>query len=267
MQRQLVPVHQLEAYRRLIAKLAWRTWRGLPAQTRSWLGVDDIIADGTMKAYRYLSKRYDPDRAQAITGLYHYLHNHFIRRYTEWYWNEKRGLQYVNIPVEIVNKRNGKIKFELEKRQVPVPEVSIQAMQDRVNAIGGKPLEALMPELSTTEDLLLQNVVSECFVLPALERVYKEASPKLQSAIVAWFLQSGGTVQGRFPKSGKRFDRLSTEFRELCFHYHVECEDCIHIVRSPTCLDNLSRRLLWIPYDLNNPTPRDLERSKQLKLV
>jgi len=262
MHAKIAHLHYLQSqYRMLVVKLAWRAWRTLPAYTKSWIGVDDIVEDGMLKALKYSIKRFDPNKARFITGLHHYLHNHFLRNYIEWYGNEKRGVVSFEVEVPVRNRLN-KIVMKKETKHRATPIVSIDTGFDRPGEAKIS-VEAMVPNLVVSEDTLFRDVVSECFVIPAIEQVYNQASEKLQQAIVAWFLRSGGNVDDiRVPKNGRRFNRLSCEFRELCFRYHVECDDCIHVVRSPKCLDSLSRKLLWIPYDLDNPTPRDLERPK-----
>ncbi len=242
-------------YKRLVTKLAWRTWRMLPMQVKSYVSVEDIIEEGMLKALKFSIRRYDEQKADFITGLYHSLHNHYVRTYLEWYRNEQRGVVPFEVKVEILNKRTGKVKLETVKKYRDIDVLSIQGEQERMKEEGGGSVESITPHLVFSEESILQDVSAECFVLPSIVRVYHQASPKLKRAIVAWFLKSSGNVDVKAPKSGNRFRELSHEFRELCFRYHVECDDCIHIIRSPKCLDTLSRQLIWIPYDLNNPTP------------
>lgn len=233
-----------ERYRKIVAKQAWMAWRALPFNVRTWIGVEDMIEHGMWTAFKFFWRgRYDASRSDAvITSLYHYLHNMYIRDYVSVYGAWKRGWEM----------RNGKY--------VSLTMVSLQGMQARLD----KTLDEVVgdiPSLVTTEDSIIQNMETNCFVIPALVKVYKQATPKLQSEIVTWFLAQDSKIHTK----SKPFQRLAGEFRELCMKEHVKCDDCIHLVTSPVCLDSLSRELCGIPYDLNFPTPGVVDRSKYIQ--
>src|ERR1700758_3804652 len=92
---------QMESYRKMVAQLAWRTWRCLPIQVKTWISIEDMIEDGIYAVYRILAGNskyvYDPSRgAEMGTVLYHRLHSFYIRNYIEVYGAEKRGWEKVN---------------------------------------------------------------------------------------------------------------------------------------------------------------------------
>lgn len=232
--RKEVPI---ENYRRLVAQQAWKAWRCLPFSTRTWIGIDDMIEDGMWSVHWFLnkSKCYDPSRSHKYTTiLTHILHNMYIRKYIEKYGSQKSGWSRVD----------GKL--------VPIYVDSLEAMRDRMKEgrAGIDDVVGQIPSLSVTEESIVQSMLTECFVVPALSRVYKQASISLQEEIVNWFW-----FKSKVHTKGKPFRRLSGEFRELCKEEMVRYDDCMHLIRSPKCLDSLSRELLWIPYDINNPTP------------
>lgn len=242
MKRKVVPI---DGYRRLVMQEAWRAWRQLPFSTRTWLGIDDMIESGMWITYQYLNWHYNfndkcarqhppgftKDKSQSVTtGLYHCLHNMYIREYIEVYGAWKRGWEM----------KDGKL--------VSVKLTSLQALQDRMSQDGQATMDDVVgqiPELYTSEDHILDNMLTECFVVPALTRVYQQASPKLQQGFVDWFWYSSDKVHTK----GRPFRKMAKEFRELCQKERLHCEDCIHVVRSPQCLNSLSHNIFSIPYD------------------
>lgn len=226
----------IESYRKLVAMQAWKAWRRLPIQTRMWIAVEDMIEDGMRESWK-LTKTFNPDWASFTTALYHRLHRFFINEYLEHHSAQQRGWARIN----------GKL--------APIPHASLQAMEFRMSKYKDSSLDDVVgqiPALIVTPDSIFDNAVTECFVVPTLGKIYHDASPKLQAAIVEWFLT---TDKSRIHKKGKPFKKAAKEFRDLCEHRSVTCDDCVHLVRSPSCLDTLSRNLFNIPRDLDNPTP------------
>lgn len=225
----------MEPYRRMVMKLAWRAWRRLPQQTKAWIDIEDVIADGMWWASRFAIKHYRPDwKGKFITQLYHSVHNYLIGEYIGKYSAQYQGWHRVN----------GVLK--------PIPHKSIEAMvlglnksNPAVDDVVGK-----IPSLIVSEDSIVQNMRTECFVVPALLEVYKVATPRLKDEMVSWFWHK----RMRMANKGK-FQRLTKEFRVLAAEEGITCDDCIHLIRSPKCLDSLSRNLFNIPFDLDNPTP------------
>jgi DNA-directed RNA polymerase specialized sigma24 family protein len=228
----------LESYRRMIAQLAWRTWSKLPMQIKSWIEVEDIISDGMYAAYESL-RRFDPSKAMLSTYLYHEVHNYLVNMYTELYDADKRGW---------IIDSNGK--------RVGVAMYSIQAMAKAESKLGNMieenlPWEQVPEALCTTQESIEQNVLTECFVVPAMERIYRHGSDRLQSEFINWFWYKKSKVHVK----SRHFKQAAKEFRYLCSLEEVHCDDCIHLVRSLSCLDSLSRRILGMPYDMDMPTP------------
>jgi hypothetical protein len=235
LQRTMKKSPSIESYRKLVAMQAWKAWRRLPMQTRIWIDIEDMIEDGMRESWK-LTKTYNPQWASFSTALFHRLHHFFINEYIEHHSAQQRGWERVN----------GNLR--------PIPHRSIQEMELYVKTKGSSIDDVVgqIPALVVSEDSILNNALTECFVVPALERVYQEASPKLQAAFIEWFLSLD---KSRIHKKGKPFRKAAKEFRELCSCEGVVMEDCIHLVRSPSCLDTLSRDLFGVPRDLNFPTP------------
>jgi hypothetical protein len=231
---------KIESYRKLVAMQAWKAWRRLPMQTRIWIDIEDMIEDGMRESWK-LTKTFNPSWASFTTALFHRLHHFYINEYLEYHSAQQRGWARID----------GKL--------APIPHVSIQAMEYSMNRKaqisdkGRAEVIGMIPALVVSSDSIVENAITECFVVPALEKIYKEASPRLQDAFVEWFLT---TDKSRIHKKGKPFKKSAKEFRELCKEVNVTCNDCVHLVRSPSCLDTLSRDLFGVPRDLNFPTPR-----------
>lgn len=226
---------------------AWEAWRRLPMQTRCWIDVEDMLEDGMMEAWK-LTRTFNPRWASFTTALYHRLHKFFINEYLEFHSAQKRG--WVRIKegdgYKASAKRYGhKRAFEFQ---------SMEALTSKSVIDGNMTFDetGVYPALTVSPDSIVLNVVTECFVIPALESIYKEATPKLQSAIYEWFLTADSS---RIHTKGKPFRKAAKEFRQLCKCKNLTCSDCIHLLRSPACLDTFHRDLFGVPRDLNFPTP------------
>jgi hypothetical protein len=232
-----------ENYRKLVCQEAWRAWRRLPAHTKSWIQVEDMINHGMWLVYRYINKvtlskaglpiAFDGIRSKKIsTGLQHVLHNVFIFDYIATYGAWKRGWE---------KSKDGKL--------VPLYMNSLEGMQEKEHETGANAI-AVIPDLVTSSDSIINNTLTKCYVIPAVEQVYHQASLELKQEIVQWFWYKSTKVHTK----GKPFQERAKEFRFLADKQKLTCNDCLHLVRSPDCLDTLSRNLFQIPYD-HNCTP------------
>jgi hypothetical protein len=234
----------VEQYRKLVAMQAWEAWRKLPMQTRIWIDVDDMIEDGMKEAWK-LTKTFNPSWASFGTAVYHRIHRYFINEYLEFHSAYKRGWMPATKNHKAYSKtRHGnKVTFEFQSMEALMKTSENESFES----------SGIFPALVTSPDSIFENVVTECFVIPTLEKVYKEATPRLQEMIYVWFLSTN--VKERNCTKGKPFKKAAKEFRELCKHEQLSCNDCLHLVRSPSCLDKLSRDLFHIPYSLEAPCP------------
>lgn len=214
----------IAGYRGMIAKEAWTAWLMLPAQTRAWIGLDDMIQDGVVFAcYRALHKHDIKRDASFGTYLCGLLKNYYKCKYVD--------AQYAQLRCE----RN---------------TVSIQSIEAQHNTRG--------EDYDFEQAYRLENPVEidplvECYAVNLFIKVYEEASSVLKQHLVRWFLRP--PERTKFNMCGRRFIETSREFRELADTYQFDINDCRHIMRSPECLDALSRHVLSIPYDLDNPVP------------
>lgn len=243
--KEMTPPVPLEKYRRLVAQSAWKAWRCLPQHIRVWISIEDMIEDGMFWACRWSIKHYDKNRGLSFTtGLTHGLHNFYIRMYISWYGAQQRGWEPRIIEVEKIVK--GKVKIVKERKLFPMPVYSLDAMEAGLREKNNSSYDIAgeIPALVTGTDAIMQNAFTECFVVPSLISVYEQASDNLKGEFINWFWQKSKTH-----KHGNRFDKLAGEFRELCATQHIYYDDCIHLVRSPECLNSLSMKLFWLPYD------------------
>ena len=232
----------VEHYRKLVAMLAWKAWRKLPMQTRMWIGPDDMIEDGMYQVVR-LTYSYNPNWAGFSTAVYHRLHKYYINEYLEFHSALKRGWETVQ----------GANKGKRWENKMSIAHQSLEALTTRMQDKLAQDESYLMPQsLVVHERSIVDNAITECFVVPALEKVYQEASPKLQAAMTEWFLTED---KSRVHKNGKKFNRRASEFRCLCKTHDITCTDCLHLIRSVSCLDTLSRKIVGIPFYMDFPTP------------
>lgn len=223
---------QVEQYRRMIAGAAWRAWHALPVQTRAWIEVEDLIEDAMLSAYHYSRKWKLKTDQRGVGILQNHIKSFLINHYIEKYGADKQGWIY---------------SPELKKK-VSVRMYSLQGMQERLNE--NSPRGTLddivhsIPDLVVSPDSIMQRVISECFVVPCLTRVYRASSDNLKEHLVEWLWQTKNKVH----KKSSRFKDAAKEFRTLCRAEDLEYNDCLHLVRSPQCLDSLSRSIFEIPY-------------------
>src|SRR5580693_7863219 len=185
----------IESYRKLVAMQAWKAWRRLPMQTRIWIDIEDLIEAGMAESWK-LTKTYNPQWANFSTALYHRLHKFYINEFIEYQSAQQRGWERID----------GKLK--------PIPHKSIQAMEYSMKSKDSSlDVVGQIPALIVSSDSIVNNALTECFVVPALERIYHDASPRLQRSMVEWFLT---TDASRIHKKGKPFRKAAKEFRELC---------------------------------------------------
>lgn len=221
-------LQQCESYRRLVCQQAWRAWRILPAHVKAWIQIDDLINHGMWLTYKYITKKYDPSRSKSITtGLVHLIHNVFIYDYIAVYGSWKRGWEKT---------KDGTL--------VPLYMNSLEGMQETENETG-RALVSSISDLITPEDPIVDNAITRCFVIPTMEKLYAEASPELKNEIVQWFWYKSLKVHTK----GKPFQKMAKEFRQLAGEFNLECDDCLHLMRSPDCLDTLARTIFGVPYD------------------
>lgn len=216
---------EVESFRMMAAQLAWRAWRKLPMPTKSWIGVDDMIEDAIMHLYQELP-HYRKEWSRQSTFFYHKLHNFYYTQYTERF--------------NILQKRNEMGTFSLQAmREMLGQRASVDDVVKQFH------------EFTVATDSMENNILTECFVVPSLEQIYKEGSSQLRSEMIHWFLRSRMKIH----TDSKKFRKAAKEFRHLSRVHDLRRDDCLHLMRSTKCLDMLSRQLLAVPYDLSNPCP------------
>lgn len=233
-------VNTVQGFRRMVAKIAFDTWKIIPRQHQIWISVDDLVEDGMFQAYQMMTGTwYDSSKSALSTAIFHTVRRHLFNEYIVRYGNEKRFAT-----LESAGIIDYDAKHKKEKRgNTPVGLVSLDIPPTR---------EEFLPlQLSTSEETIYNNVLTDCFVVPVLGRIYHEASSKLQHEMVVWFLQQPEKLHLKSPK----FRRAAKEFRMLSKEFDLTYFDCAHLVHSPKCMNLLSHELLSVPYDLDNPTP------------
>lgn len=242
-------IKECNKFRRMIAQLAWNAWVTLPRQHQIWIGVDDMIEDGMFKAYQIItSKWYDPHKSSVSTAIYHAVHNHLNNEYIKRYCNESRFASLESIGVIDFDEKHRRKKLGVVKGLTPAGMVSIDALADFPKSQQEAILES--PKMSTSESTIYDSALTNCFVVPALTKIYKEASIRLRHEMVCWFIH---TKLGH--EDGRRFRRAAREFREFAETLNLTYYDCLHLVRSQSCMDTLSRELLGVPFLLDYPSP------------
>ena len=228
---------EVEGCRKLVAQKAWATWMKLPPTVKAWIGVEDLIDEGLAFACHRALPMWSAKRSgKFITFLWHTLENYYRTVHLEHHYADMRCDSIK------VKDRLGNVKLQGSR------VISIQAAQEKLRQEGkGTEFERVLRMPPVEVDFLVS-----CHVIKSFTGLWKESSTELQNALVRWFLRPVGT---KYNTTGRRFIENSREFRELASTYQLDINDCRHLIRSPECLDKVSRELLWVPYDLDNPTP------------
>lgn len=211
----------VENCRRLIAKVAWSVWRKLPAQTKVWLSIEDMISDAVWWAQHYVWPRWSAKGGASFSS---YLHHQLFPFF-----------------------ENAYLATQLSQKRYDGKTVSIQALQERLREEGKVfDWENIVGMKLATPDPLVA-----CHVTKVFPKMYNAASHQLQGQMVDWFLEQ----HTKFHTQGAKFKRAKGEFLKLAYVYNVGLNDCLHLVRSPVCLDRVCRDILGIPYDFSYPAP------------
>lgn len=238
-------VERLKGFRNMIARLAWQTWRQLPRQHQIWISTDDLIEDGMFKAYQVItSKWYDPNKSALSTTIYHVVQNHLFNEYIQRYGNEMRFASLESAGIIDYNQKR-------KNKQRGLTPAGVYSLDGLTATTEEKKYVIDSPHLSTSETTIYDNVLTDCFVVPTLVKIYNGSSHRLKEEMVAWFLQNRDKVH----MDGKKFRRAVKEFRSLSGEYDLTYYDCLHLLRSAQCMNRLSIQILSVPYNLDFPTP------------
>lgn len=217
--------HLAENYRRMVAQIALESWRRLPTHTRVWLSPEDMIEDGMTFLFSEAILRWEPKRGKLSTFVGTVIRNF----YDEHYYHK----------LSFSTKRNEKHLDSLEDVAARQPNLSRE-----------RALELVLRERHDYKSA--QRMQQECFVVPMMLEMYRRSSPALREEIKHWFLEGVDRVQ----LSNAKFMVARGEFHALAKKIGIGIEDCRHLLTSPSCLDELSRGIRWIPFDIDNPTPK-----------
>lgn len=230
-------VEKVNSYRRMIAGLAWRAWVTLPRQHQIWIGLDDMIEDGMFKAYQVISSKwYDPNKSSISTTIYHSVQNYFQNEYIKQYGNEKRFASLESAGIVDYDTKHRR-KKQKQHGLTPAGLISLDALVELPKVQQEIILEA--PQMSTSEESIYNAVLTDCFVVPVLVKIYTEASHRLKEEMFHWFLQNKGKIH----IDGKKFRRAAREFRSLSNDFDLNYYDCLHLVQSPSCMWELTREI------------------------
>jgi hypothetical protein len=233
-------VSTVQGFRRMIAQLAIYTWKIMPRQHQIWISVDDLVSDGMFHAYQVMTGEwFDNDKSSISTAIHHTVRNHLFNEYIAKYGNERRFASLESAGIIDYDAKHKKTK----KGNTPASLISLD--------IPPTEQEFSPLQLSTSEDTIYNNVLTDCFVVPVLGKIYSEASSKLRDQMIMWFLQQPDKMHLK----GLKFRVAAKEFRMLSKEFDLTYFDCEHLIHSPKCMNRLSHELLSVPYDLDHPTP------------
>lgn len=220
------------AYINLVAKVAWKHWQRLPAHTRSWISIEDMILDGIRWAETKGMKRWDRRKGAATTVIYIGLSNYYDMAYIEKYCrgNKKRS-EHSTISIDAVQQEYRDEGMNLELETVLGLPVS-----------SPKEIEAVF---------LPNGYDPNCLAVEHMVTIYNSAPAELKRKIRDWFLAHAWWQQKepRWHLESPKFREQATRFRRLADRNGLTIHECRHLISSPLCLDQLSRHVtLGLPY-------------------
>lgn len=210
-------LHLAEGFRSMVAGEARKWWLKLPMHTRVWVSLEDLMEQGMYWVMAFGVPRWDVQQSTLSTFLY-------------------CGLQ---------NKFSDIIKKLKRQRRNDFRETSLEQLMamERDEATGS--LVQFVP--TAARDLKsAENMVLDCFAVPMMMRVYRQASPLLKREIKQWFLPKD--IE-RIRLDTLKFHKACWEFRRLAKTNGLAFTDCEHLVTSPSCLNALT-------FGLNNLSHR-----------
>jgi hypothetical protein len=237
---QVSPEVLIQQYQGLIAAESLKVWSQLPKQTRAWIGLDDMIAQGVYYAWRKLHK--EAENSHLFGDRRRGKHHRWKQRKGRSWGNYLKQSLYWDFDNDYIS-RNEQAKRRCETRTVSIDQLAANAKGGE--ATGNFQLESVMANQPGQP-------VYDCIVVDALHKVYDQASQDLQQEMIRWFLEADKT---KFHLTGKRFLVQRSEFRALARTFRVSIDDCRHVMTSSVCLDLFSRKARWVPYNINDPTP------------
>ena len=229
----------IERYKGLIASESQKVWSKLPKQTRAWIGLDDMIAQGVYYAWRKLHK--EAERSHLFGNRRRGKHHRWQPDKGRSWGSYLKWSLYMDFDNDYIS-RVEQAKQRCETRVVSIDQLQADSNQGSEYMVE---LDALMAEKPRPP-------VYNCIIVNSLFQLYDRASADLQQEMIRWFLESDKT---KFHLTGKKFLDRRSEFRSLAVTHRITIDDCRHVMGSPVCLDLFSRKAKWIPYDINDPTP------------
>jgi len=204
--------HVAEGFRKMVAKAAWKAWKKLPAHTKIWISVEDLIQEGMNWVTMVGIPKWNKSRSQCLSTFVQIGVSNLI---FDGYGNG-RGLQTMERrESRVVSFEDLTSQFDERGRKVNMDRLYRPAVTDRT------------PE-----------VVRNCFAVPLVMEVHRQASKNLKTELVKWFVTSE-----RLKLNTVRFLTAKTEFERLAKMEGLDIDDCRHLMNSPICLEDLSRRL------------------------
>lgn len=233
----------LKSYSNMVRQKAWFYWKKLPATVKVWLSPEDVIEDGLQWAVTRGYEKWDSKRGGNFgTFLWHGLERYFNDKYLKYFSSEMR--------CDWLREKIGKRRYRfIGNRLVSIDAAKEYFLRQKEEFDFEKIFKIRIQEL---------DFLTACYAADSLVKLYQECSDELKAALVRWFVRPPKERREdprRYFKqlTGERFIENSREFRELAQSYRLDIYDCRHIMRSPECLDKVSRALLWLPYDMNEP--------------
>lgn len=235
----------LKSYKNMVRQKAWFYWKKLPSTVKVWISPEDVIEDGLQWAVTIGYEKWDESRGGNFgTFLWHGLEHYLDDKYRSYFNAEMRS--------DLLREKIGKRRYRVIGNRLSFIDAAMRENQqyDEGENIDFESVFKIKPK---GVDFL-----TACYAADYLIKLYQECSDELKLALVRWFIRPPGdrrlTSRRYFKQlAGDRFVENSREFRELAQSYRLDIFDCRHIMSSPECLDKVSRTLLWMPYNINEP--------------
>jgi hypothetical protein len=203
-----------EGYRRMVAKVARYVWLKLPAHTRVWVSIEDLVEDGMAWVMVNGIPKWRKKRATLSTFLHtgvknwlhdNYLLHHYCKRRCEYGTVSLDGLSLIGVD---------DFKYEIEVR--------VPALVDNHSA---------------------EDTVIDCWVVSMMVKIFKQATELLRRELEKWFFGADRLYLqqrwGVLTDTQLEFALARQEFLGLAEPQGLGYQECEHLLSDRKCLAEL----------------------------
>ena len=203
-----------EGYRRMVAKLANHVWLRLPAHTKVWMSVEDLVEDGMAWVMMKGIPKWKEEEASLSTFVHTGVKNWFYSNYLLHQYTARR----------------------CESRVVSLDGLSLTGIDDVKYEI-----ETRVPALA--DNYSAEETVIDCWVVSMMVKIFRQATEILRRELEKWFFGADRLYLeqrwGQLTDTQLEFALARQEFLGLAEMQGLGYQDCEHLLSDRKCLAEL----------------------------